>query len=84
MKKRLGYLNKRETEFIRSFAKDLRDKLGEEILCIRLIDCKVRGDFRAESDIGMSVLAKEELLSIRRAKYREAVEVTKLCHTQSP
>ncbi|TET44359.1 MAG: hypothetical protein E3J66_00925 [Dehalococcoidia bacterium] len=84
MKKRLGYLNKRETELIRSLAKELRDKLGEEILCIRLFDCKVRGDFHAESDIGVSVLAKEELLSIRRANYREAAKVTELCHTQSP
>ena len=84
MKKTLGYLNNAETHLMSSLVNELTDKLGEEILCIRLFGCKARGDIHAESDTGMSVLAKEELLCIRRAEYREAVGLTELCHTQSP
>jgi len=76
MKERLDYLNNTETRLMRSLVNELTDKLGEGILCIRLFGCMARGHFHADSDIGMSVMAKEELLSIRRAKYREAVGLT--------
>mgnify|MGYP001032364633 CR=1 FL=1 len=64
MKKRLGYLNKRETEVIGSFAKELKDKLGDEILSIRLFGSKVRGDFYQDSDIDIFILIKEKKKSV--------------------
>ena len=60
MKERLDHLNNTETCLMRSLVNELTDKLGEGILCIRLFGC----------------MAKEDLLCIRRAEYREAVGLT--------
>jgi len=51
MKKGLGCLNKREREVIGSLVKELKEKLGDEIISIRLFGSKARGDFHEDSDI---------------------------------
>ena len=66
MKKSSGYLNKRETEVIGSFVKELKDKLGDEVLSIRLFGSKMRGDFHEDSDIDIFVLVREKTLDVRR------------------
>jgi len=42
MKERLDYLNNTETPLMSSLVKELTDKLGEGILCIRVFGCKGR------------------------------------------
>ena len=59
MKKGLGYLSKREQKVVQSFVKELRKKLGDEIIFIRLFGSKVRGDFKKDSDIDIFILVKE-------------------------
>lgn len=41
----LSYLDKVEKEVIIAFVKELREKLGEDIITIRLFGSKIRGDF---------------------------------------
>ena len=65
MKKALGYLNEVEREVIGSFVKELKEKLGDEILSIRLFGSKVRGDFYEDSDIDIFVLVKEKTPDVR-------------------
>lgn len=60
MGKRLGYLNETERKVIVSFVKELKERLGDEILFIRLFGSKVRGDFSDDSDIDIFVLVKEK------------------------
>jgi len=64
MKSELGCLNKREEVVINSFVKELKEKLGDEIVSIRLFGSKVRGDFHGESDIDIFVLIKEKKKSV--------------------
>jgi len=65
MESELGCLNKREGAVINSFVKELKEKLGDEIVSIRLFGSKARGDFHAESDIDIFVLVKEKTPDIR-------------------
>lgn len=65
MKRGLGYLNKTEREVIGSLVKELKEKLGDEIISIRLFGSKVRGDFYEDSDIDIFILVKEKTLDIR-------------------
>ena len=60
MKSELGCLNKREGAAINSFVKELKEKLGDEIVSIRLFGSKVRGNFCKDSDIDIFVLIKEK------------------------
>jgi len=60
MGRRLGYLNETEKEVVASFVKELKERLGEEILSIRLFGSRVRGDFSSDSDIDIFVLVKEK------------------------
>ena len=60
MKSELGGLNKREVVAINSFVKELKEKLGDEIVSIRLFGSKARGDFHEESDIDIFILLKEK------------------------
>lgn len=60
MKKELKYLNKTEREVIYSFAKELREKLGDEILSIWLFGSKAKGAFHKDSDIDVFILVKEK------------------------
>jgi len=64
MKSELGCLNKREEVVINSFVKELKEKLGDEIVSIRLFGSKARGDFYQESDIDIFVLIKEKKKSV--------------------
>jgi predicted nucleotidyltransferase len=65
MKGQLGYLNKTEREVIGSFVKELRGKLGDEILSIHLFGSKARGDFLEDSDIDIFVLVREKTPDVR-------------------
>ena len=65
MKSELGCLNKREEVVINSFVKELKEKLGDEIVSIRLFGSKARGDFYQESDIDIFILVKEKTSYIR-------------------
>jgi len=55
----LSHLNKAEKKVITSFVKKLREKLGEEIVSIRLFGSKIRGDFTKDSDIDIFILVKK-------------------------
>lgn len=65
MKKKLEFLNPIEKKSITSFVKTLKEKLGNEILTIRLFGSKVRGDFTEDSDIDIFILVKEKTQEIR-------------------
>ncbi len=60
MNKGLQYLNKTEKKAVNFFVKELREKLGNYILNIRLFGSKVRGDFEKDSDIDILILAREK------------------------
>lgn len=65
MGKELGSLNKTERKIVVSFIKELREKLGDEIISIRLFGSKVRGDFYEDSDIDIFILVKEKTPNTR-------------------
>ena len=65
MKKGLGNLNKMEREVIDSLVKELKEKLGDEILSVRLFGSKGRGDFYEDSDIDIFILVKEKTPDVR-------------------
>jgi len=44
--KELIYLNNKEKKVLESFVKEIREKLGDDILDIRLFGSKVRGNFK--------------------------------------
>ncbi len=60
MEKKISYLNDKEKKVIESFVKELREKLGDDIVSIRLFGSKVKGDFKEDSDIDIFVLVKEK------------------------
>ncbi len=59
MKTALGFLNKREKKVIKSFVKELKENLGNEIITILLFGSKVRGDFEQDSDIDIFILVRK-------------------------
>ena len=65
MVKEPGHLNKTEREIVNSFVKELKEKLGDEIVDIRLFGSKARGDFNEESDIDIFVLVKKKTPTTR-------------------
>ena len=65
MKQQLGCLSKTESEVIRSFVADLREKLGGEIVSVWLFGSKARGDSQQDSDIDIFILVKEKTPHIR-------------------
>ena len=56
--------SKREKEAITSFVKELRDKVGDDIVTIRLFGSKARGDSKKDSDIDIFILLKKKNLEI--------------------
>jgi predicted nucleotidyltransferase len=60
MKTTLGFLNNIEKKVIKAFVKELKEKLGNEIITIRIFGSKVRGDFEKDSDIDMFILVKRK------------------------
>jgi predicted nucleotidyltransferase len=60
MKTTLGFLNNIEKKVIKAFAKELKEKLGNEIITIRIFGSKVRGDFEKDSDIDIFILVKRK------------------------
>ncbi len=51
MKTTLGFLNDIEKKVIKAFVKELKEKLGNEMITIRIFDSKVRGNSEKGSDI---------------------------------
>ena len=62
MKTTLGFLNQIEKKVIKSFVKELKEKLGNEIITIRLFGSKVRGDFEKDSDIDILAMLDQEFI----------------------
>ena len=60
MKTSLEFLNKTEKNVVTSFVKELKKKVGDDIIAIRLFGSKVRGDFEKDSDIDIFVLVKRK------------------------
>jgi len=60
MKKGLQYLSKIEKKVVNSFVKELKEKLGDDIVTIQLFGSKVRGDFEKYSDIDIFILVKKK------------------------
>ena len=60
MQKELRYLNETEKRVLDAFVRELKEKLGDEIVSIRLFGSKVRGDFYQDSDIDIFILVKEK------------------------
>jgi len=60
MEKELRYLSKTEKRVIDAFVRALKEKLGDEIVSIRLFGSKARGDFYQDSDIDIFILVKEK------------------------
>ena len=58
MQKKYEYLTKKESQVVSSFIKELKEKLGNEIVFIKLFGSKVRGDFTKDSDIDIFILVK--------------------------
>jgi len=50
----LGFLNNIKKKVIKAFVKELKEKLGNEIITIRIFGSKVRGDFEKDSDINFN------------------------------
>jgi len=65
MEKELHYLSKTEKKIISSFVRELKEKLGDEVLSVRLFSSKLRGDFRKDSDIDIYILVREKTPDIR-------------------
>jgi len=64
----MNYLNDREKKIIGFFVKELKElkeKLGDNIVSIRLFGSKARGDFREGSDIDIFILVKKKTLKVR-------------------
>jgi len=61
----LRHLNKGEREVVRSFVRELREKLGDELVSVRLFGSKARGDFHADSDIDLFVLVREKTPEVK-------------------
>jgi predicted nucleotidyltransferase len=60
MKEKLVFLNKLEKKIVMLFVKELKEKLGNDIITIRLFGSKVRGDFGKDSDIDIFILIKRK------------------------
>ena len=60
IEKGISYLNNQKKKVIESFVKELRKRLGNNIISIRLFGSKVKGDFKEDSDIDMFILVKEK------------------------
>jgi hypothetical protein len=59
MQKKYGYLTEKELQVVSSFVKELKEKLGDEIIFIKLFGSKVRGDFTKDSDIDIFILVRK-------------------------
>ena len=60
MKTILCFLNSIEKKVIKAFVKELKEKLGNEIITIRIFGSKVGGDFEKDSDIDIFILVKRK------------------------
>lgn len=63
--KRLRHLNQKEREVVQSFVRELRGKLGDELVSVRLFGSKARGDFHPDSDIDIFVLVKKKTPEVK-------------------
>jgi predicted nucleotidyltransferase len=60
MKTSLEFLNETEKNVVTTFVKELKKKVGDDIVAIRLFGSKARGDFEKDSDIDIFVLVKQK------------------------
>jgi len=60
MGKKINYLNNKEKKVVESFVKELKEKLGDDIISLRLFGSKARGDFKEDSDVDIFILVKEK------------------------
>jgi predicted nucleotidyltransferase len=60
MKTTLGFLNDIEKKVIKAFVKELKEKLGNEMITIRIFGSKVRGDSEKGSDMDIFILVKRK------------------------
>jgi len=60
MIRKTTYLSDREKKVVESFVKELREKLGDDILDIRLFGSKARGNFKKDSDIDIFILVRNK------------------------
>ena len=74
MAKQIGHLNDIESRVVDSFVKELREKLGDELLSIRLFGSRARGDFSEDSDIDLFVLVREKTPALRDILAETATE----------
>ncbi len=72
MKKELRYLKKMERKVINSFVKELRERLGNEIVSVWIFGSRIKGDAKEDSDIDIFVLVKEKTANISE----ELAEIT--------
>lgn len=62
-----NFLTEREKKIVDRFSSDLKEALGENLIRIKLIGSKVRGDFDRDSDIDILIIVKDYLLNKEKA-----------------
>jgi len=63
--KALHFFSEDERHVIDSFVEELKKKLGNELVSIRLFGSKARGDFKEDSDIDMFILVREKTPEVK-------------------
>jgi len=54
------FLTDKEKKAIKRFSSEAKEKLGKELLLIKLFGSKVRGDFDKDSDIDILIVVKKD------------------------
>jgi hypothetical protein len=58
----INFLTEREKKAVDKFSSELKATLGEDLVLIKLIGSKVRGDFDKDSDIDILIIVKDYLV----------------------
>lgn len=58
--KKINIFKWQRKKVVESFVKELREKLGDDILDIRLFGSKARGNFKKDSDIDIFILVRNK------------------------
>lgn len=58
-----NFLTEREKKIVDRFSSKLKETLGENLIQMRLIGSKIRGDFDRDSDIDILIIVKDYLLN---------------------
>ena len=62
-----NFLTERENKIVNRFSSNLKKVLGENLIRIRLIGSKARGDFDRDSDIDILIIVKDYFLNKEKA-----------------